>query len=1703
VVILSRFRPVVAVIVIALCIPVAVLSRLGAIRAGAVVPKSQPVALMRVGAAIATTATAAILTSPRIPPGTATTIPASGSNPPDTGTWDIVLNGNIIATNSNALNWNVTYANLNLTITVPSNQPAATAFEARFSEGSTVKSATFDVVPRITAGGVVTFWVPIGTACPSPLEWDIVRNGSTVATSASPNGWTASRSQRSWAAVLPFAMHAPYNAVIGQNYEFRYSDGHSTPFDIGYSVPTNIHPGVMNGVLEDAMTLPAWMEHLVPTDTSDAPGGGPSSAISIDLVHGVATVDGDADIVASNPNGDDVIFARRYRSVLAAGNLSSPGLATGWTHNWDYRIVPLSQNSWGSLQLVFPNGASELLVPIINEETHLPTGSFLVSAGVPYIASGTPSATEGVWDQISLKHNGLSKEVFTLTGGTVYRLTQEVGDNGSLLNLSYTSQILTQIQSQFPGGPSTTLLDIGITNGAIITVSDPVAGHTRSFGYSNGELATVSQINTANTEWSYSYTLIANQPYVNSVQTPDPHGTNRVATISYDSTTGRATSLMDAKGQSHGYTFAFGQGGSVEISGPTGVEDQYGATADQAGRIVSVTTAAGDTTTVGYGGVDPSVTTTVTRPLGAPLISLTDSHGNVTKTTYPYGNHTDYTWEYPAVAPFGRITKVQEFGNNGTSKLPITYEYYGPADPEGLEGYLKEIAYPYGGYEAYKYTAKGNVATVTGPTSTITYGYTTKFGNVSATERLGQPYSVHDLLGRTSWFDYDNNGNLTWTRDPMGNESSDTLNQYGQPNQISMPMGRYLTIARAVDGKAPTSATLSGPSGSTTLFQNTYDAEAATHVTTDANGNSNTSNLNGHFGLSNLLNGNGRPMHGFTPLPADRAFQATYGIGSHSVNVRAVYDQNGRQQSSGPMPGLASNGITTAILPNLNDGLRDLPSQINTSLSSPVRGAGETLRHYDYDAFGRVTNISTSDGLAMTGGGTLFSGGTNHFTYDDLDRVIYSDAFYEYNPDGTRHKMHFGPGTTAYQYYYDAAQRITRIEVNAADPPSTIAWVNYEYDANDHVLAVRTPKATTLYAYNVLGQLTSLYNLTPDNKRDYLAPPGQYLYTEPNGTFHSILSAFTNITYNSLGNRTGYSMVMEMERGRGNSYHPVDYYSRFEVGGVSFAYDSAGRLTQENWSFPVLGGTCTLNHAYDAAGNLIQLRGPSWTIDPQSDQVLSTTFPNFGAVLYNDNGDVSQGDGHLRRGQYEQISCNYSYLPSGSLGRSYGLDSYISVFREFSLFTELYRYDANGRRCFTWLDAYADPRVDWFQYDGSSLLSRSGTVFDDWLIHVATDIPYPNYFNQTDSGYQVSYLWGPTGPIMEFGALGSRAFLFDPQGNCLNTAGPTGSGWILPNGSWELDDGLADYPMLYDGYGEPLFNYQYMNYGEPNYGGYAGYKRWLQQPLQYKGQYGYYCDSHTGLYYCMNRYYDPKMGRWLSRDPIGLEGGVNVYQYCGGNPIMFADPSGLQGLPDYGNKVGQVFSGYWQAISGIVTGIPAASRRCAQHLITPGDAGYMSPLTASALTHWDGLTGMWGDVVRASDGDCEAFGRAWMTTSMMIAGSKIPAIRGAKVSTWQESEAWIAARYGGDTQVFFRTAVGKRRFVDTVARGWGHESKFGKVGMSPRVRAQIRSDYDLIMEGQLTGSTWHFFNSPRTGIGPSASVRAALRGAGIKVKYHK
>ncbi len=96
-------------------------------------------------------------------------------------------------------------------------------------------------------------------------------------------------------------------------------------------------------------------------------------------------------------------------------------------------------------------------------------------------------------------------------------------------------------------------------------------------------------------------------------------------------------------------------------------------------------------------------------------------------------------------------------------------------------------------------------------------------------------------------------------------------------------------------------------------------------------------------------------------------------------------------------------------------------------------------------------------------------------------------------------------------------------------------------------------------------------------------------------------------------------------------------------------------------------------------------------------------------------------------------------------------------------------------------------------------------------------------------------------------------------------------------------------------------------------------------PFRYRG---YYYDTETGLYYLQTRYYDPELGRFISQDSIEYAdyesvNGLNLYAYCGNNPVMYVDPSGMKAKwyeiwkKDWWVQAGKVVGGIVLAAVGV------------------------------------------------------------------------------------------------------------------------------------------------------------------------------------------
>jgi RHS repeat-associated protein len=236
-----------------------------------------------------------------------------------------------------------------------------------------------------------------------------------------------------------------------------------------------------------------------------------------------------------------------------------------------------------------------------------------------------------------------------------------------------------------------------------------------------------------------------------------------------------------------------------------------------------------------------------------------------------------------------------------------------------------------------------------------------------------------------------------------------------------------------------------------------------------------------------------------------------------------------------------------------------------------------------------------------------------------------------------------------------------------------------------------------------------------------------------------------------------------------------------------------------------------------------------------------------------------------------------------------------------------YGYDLGGRRTSiagTLAGFVAPTAVSSLTYDGTNRLTS-------WA---GTPLTYDASGNLTAFG-SATYTWNARnqliatsggGATFGYDALGRRVsatvsgittpYLYDGQNPAMISANQMLAGpgldeiyaQINSSGTTSyLRDGLNSTVALTNSSAARTANYSYSPYGDSAGSG------TITTPLQYTGSEN---DGATGLYSYRARYYSPQLGRFISEDPIGLDGGTNYYAYADGDPISETDPEGEFGI---------------------------------------------------------------------------------------------------------------------------------------------------------------------------------------------------------------
>ena len=226
------------------------------------------------------------------------------------------------------------------------------------------------------------------------------------------------------------------------------------------------------------------------------------------------------------------------------------------------------------------------------------------------------------------------------------------------------------------------------------------------------------------------------------------------------------------------------------------------------------------------------------------------------------------------------------------------------------------------------------------------------------------------------------------------------------------------------------------------------------------------------------------------------------------------------------------------------------------------------------------------------------------------------------------------------------------------------------------------------------------------------------------------------------------------------------------------------------------------------------------------------------------------------------------------------------ISRRNGLYEQHYRYDADNRL----VQAHGrGPQGEFeaqYHYDALGRRSRKAVRYKG-KTEQTTRFLWQGYRllqEQRDDGSRRSWSYDPASPWSPLAAL--------------EQAGDSRSADIY----WYHTD-LNSAPLeVTDAAGNLCWSGQYDTFGKLQGQTVAGAAKrqgaQYQQPLRYAGQYQ---DDESGLHYNLFRYYEPEVGRFTTQDPIGLRGGLNLYQYAP-NPLMWVDPLGLSACGAEKNK---------------------------------------------------------------------------------------------------------------------------------------------------------------------------------------------------------
>ena len=856
-----------------------------------------------------------------------------------------------------------------------------------------------------------------------------------------------------------------------------------------------------------------------------------------------------------------------------------------------------------------------------------------------------------------------------------------------------------------------------------------------------------------------------------------------------------------------------------------------------------------------------------------------DTLGRVTKIVRgnPVASSPDsmmYTYDaLHRVTRLARTTLAWPIGAHALDSLEFTYDSVTLATNGAWCSRLKTSIDPYNVVTTTNYgtSGKGKCLPLTivepgGLTTTFTYGTLD-----SAIASAGRPTQVTDPSGLSTTVTYHSS---TWNSEIVTTPGSAVtqawFNAFGRTDSVQDPMGmrtrmlrdrigRVLAAKSGTGAKAPTTRTWYARGGlvDSVHVYASQDGTLLTALDTAIQRTRNYYDLHGR--LDSLIGPGSRSTTGVNRARKqswrrDIYGNPTYAFVGNGSYVGVLYDRAGRVRHRY----LSEVGGASSI-----DGERYVDPAGKAAVDSLYLGMGRVLsagqRHTSYyDNKGRLETTSTDD--TYLGGNVSMQ----WFGYTDAgalrgDTTVFSDGAsvrrrYEYNRRGQRTLAAdtlvatlgsvTGDKGGEIRYAYDSlTARLTSISSYALPSTGSLALVG-----------------TLTVAYDAGGRDT-LRTMTLNGSANPVTRRTTY---DAAGRVSGITVKSGSTVRYSMGSTT-YSPLGELRS--------ATEWRRNLTGSITFKYDSVygtRRLLVSNSNVSLQSYV----YAYDVFGNRLSETHVSSTGEDPCTSTVTYTYATDNRLLTRPTTTPTCAE--FRRYVTDQAGMRLAELDS--LSGYAGLQSAMTYTAAGQLYYAVtpraaagpydhawHWYDAGGRRMMSHvasgstLGASVRPDSSWgtrtyYLNDGDdvglTLVKGSGPTWRYHQRYLLTGL-------DEVAALRLSLNGTPTNLAVVSDRQGSFLMAVEASGAEKSEAGfyLTGPFGQLESGSAAATDGGTHAGLGFTGAGTAT--------------------------------------AAGGYVYLRNRWYDPQTGRFLSQDPIGLAGGVNLYAYAGNNPVSFSDPFGL------------------------------------------------------------------------------------------------------------------------------------------------------------------------------------------------------------------